>query len=769
MGGKSAIKEIFRRQFPRAVRTVRKAANEGKNTFVPASEPTDTSQTLQNATYVVEDTGVRFHGYNNVERINVRSANAEYRPGGVKRAARQAAGDDDDGGGVRVVGFEGAADDPDDDDNADEEPGYRVSGARGDALVAFVLAPVRRVFALHPRIRTYIMVMDKGCFMPRPKHYVQALRTESMVETMERQGIPPLEIEEGAPLPVIVAADKILPAWLSVRANRTLYRHATCETFDLLARTYKPPPGCRLIIDCLDRAATSPETLDDWMVSDRLLCDDYARQRIEETRELMRGRSDWRSVTRSVLNVLAHGGHVESLSICIETSLEGVTYEPFVLRNSGNTCGEADIGISFWLQNMQADRQHTTLEGHRTTVAPFNEAHAEFYDEEQLAEFRTRSAPNHPGPAPIAEQRKQANALLSAAKLQADSVFANYTEGGHVDLAADDEYARLAPAEQQAKRLVFKRHADNPCREPNRGLVFSVDTDFLSLLPLWYAQMCAETYESGKDASYCRDNAPLLCIGECQVTRAGWLQSFDDYYVKPKGASAKKRGAAADDDDDPGDEEVEEITTLLAGETPPPPPPAQPFAAHEIYDIAKLQDELNALLDTVDDTPDEETIDAKHFVARAASFATFCATCENDYLAGLYFVNRRDMFKAFLGVHGRLAKYEHGALVVVPDLYTNYIKLCYYNALQNARGKANKTELGADELTYVAMAALVKKKYKTGKDYTKKHMPPIDTLKLMYQRTQWWLIYAAASYRSITELLDDNQWGWPPGTVEIMV
>ena len=708
--GKSEIKhDIFRKHFATAVRAIRKGANEGKNNFVPSAEPADTTQTLANVTYIVEDTGVRFHGFDNVARIDVR----------------------------------------------DEDAGYRVTGATGDSLVQFILAPVRRAFNTHPHIRTFIMVMDKGCFMPRPKQYVQTLRTQSLVDSMEQKGIQPIEVPEGGALPDIVAAGKMLPPWAAVRANRTLYRHATCKVFDMIAETYKPPPGCRVILDYLDLAATAPETLDDWMCSKRLLCDDYARSVIEESRELLRDRADWRTEARHILSTLAHGGHVESLSICIETDLAGNTFSPFVLENSGNTCGEADVGILFWLQNMQADRQHLTLEGLRNNARVVPEENKKYYTVRQLLDMANQAELAPRVPEPLAVQRAWAANIITQAEQAASSVFADFSRGGNVDIVNSDltNMHHLSNTVQHAKKLALKLHADNPCREPNRGMVFSCDTDFLSLLPLWYAQMCAETARAGKPPSYCFDNAPLLCIGECQVVRVGWLNDYTDYYEKPKAPSKKRTEAGAVECKDVGG------MVVIAQE---------PIVALEIYDIARVLARLNQLLDEKGGVIENPT--PEHYVARAASFAVFCASCENDFLAGLYYVNRTNMFAAFLDLCGDLVQYgelesRENVAVVIPAKYTQYVKHCYYHSLNNARGNANKPERPATALTYTDMAALVRKKYKTSE---KSHMPSLERIKLIYQRLQWWLIYALRSHASITQLLDDTVWGWPPGTTDVM-
>jgi hypothetical protein len=69
-------------------------------------------------------------------------------------------------------------------------------------------------------------------------------------------------------------------------------------------------------------------------------------------------------------------------------------------------------------------------------------------------------------------------------------------------------------------------------------------------------------------------------------------------------------------------------------------------------------------------------------------------------------------------------------------------------------------------MSYDEMVALVRKKNAGRPTW---HMPDDERLALMYQRTQWWLVYVMHSYDSITALLDDKVCGWPPGTTDVMV
>jgi len=713
--GKAAIKvEVFRANFAGAATAVVKAADESRNNFVPA----DAGDALAGVRYVVSDAGIGLHGYDNLVRA----------------------------------------------DPHDVDAGYRTTGATGAQLAGYVLAPVRRAFRELPGCETFVLAMDKACFMPRPKVYTQTGRTSSLVDALEQRNIEPIETPADGSMPTLVAADLELPPWMAVRANRTLYRHATAQLFDLIVATYRPPAGCRLIIDCLDTAATSPESLDAWMRTERVVCDAYARSVIERARRLLRGAANWRTEARRIVAQLGHGGHVRSVPICIETSADGHTYAPFLLRNAANVCGEADVGVLFWLNALQARRQHVTLDGERLVARALDAADAEFYTDEQLAGHAALADERGAPPEPFVERCRAAQALLDAIDAARDDVEANQSR-------VDGDAARLGARSERARRaatLVGAHRSAPPDQVPCRGLVLSSDTDFLALLTLWYAWLTAtangaRTADEGPGYAYF--NAPLLSIGQCEVLRTGRLGSAADYYVRPPAAKRRR-----------DEEERAEMSPEQRAALPPAP---VPIKAHEVWDIARLWalvksrmelalDECGAPADDDDETIDEPT----HAMNLAASFAAFCASCENDYLAGLPFVNRRCMFDALLALDGPLAHYDadSGVGVLSPGRYATYIKHCYHRALTTAHGKANKPPRPAAQMSYVEMAAAVAKKYKiTTKTGPQKQMPSADRLKLMYERTQWWLVYALCAWRDITELLDDTQWGWPPGSTDVWV
>lgn len=692
MSGKSKIKhDVLRPHFFSAVRAIPRLAGDGKTNFIPKPERRDAGATIANARYVIEDTGVRLHAFNNVHKVNPNE---------------------------RAEGEEGAGDDADEDFDAARphnlasaapQTGYYVENLYGTALLQFVLAPVRKAFASHPRIKTFIIVMDKSIFMPRPKTYVQMGRTNNMLRTMEAQQVKPIVYNPGE-IPEIIAADKIIPPWIAVRADRTLYQHAIDQLISLMCALYKPPRGRRLIIDVLDMAATAPNSLDEWMHSARIVMDDYAKATVARAKVLLQGNADWWVEARRITYELGHGGHVWSVPIQIYTDDEGTTYKAGLLYNALKREGEADVEIHNWFTDMTEERQHITLTGELVAGDPIDERNLEFYDVNQIQEMLDLANTRAPDPLPFAQMGED----------------------------------RIAPGDDE----------QNPCTHPNRGIVLTCDTDFLSLTLLWYARYCFLNRASGIN---CIDNAPLHSIGECQVMRTGWLQSAKDYYVRP----VKRKAPATLDED--GDVEGAQAANADALATAP----AQPVTALEVWDVHRLWQMVSGC-----DVASNSSL--KH-LARVTSFAVFCALCGNDYLNGLYFVSRVSMYAAYKKMLDAsddpttlLVSFDNEAkltVIVNPIVFVQLLKGCYWHQLMSLRGSANKPDKPVASMSYSAVARVVAAKYKNRKC----HMPNAADLALIYQRLTWCANYAFHGPQSITEILDDNVWGWPPGTIETRV
>lgn len=698
MSGKSKIKhEVFRPNYYRAIRAVPRLATDGKTNFIPKPEKRDRGATIANARFCIEDTSVRMHAF-----TNVRSVTGKQEPEALANA------DDDDDGNLgdvldedyqpgdelkpdatlaQIPGEQGAPPPP---------SGYYVENMYGTALMDFILAPVRKAFSSHPRIKTYIIVMDKGIFNPRPKTYVQKLRTNNMLKTMERQQIAPIKYEAGE-IPEIVAANKILPPWIAVVADRTLYQHAVCQMFDMVVALYRPPPGRRVIIDCLDMAATAPNSLGEWMHSERIHLDDYAKGVVRRARELLVDNPDWWTEARRIGYELAHAGHIESVPMMIETNEAGETYQPILLHNARCRAGEGDIEIHNWFTKMSESEQHKAFEGERRLVGELDQRNLEYYSAQQIREMQDAADVRGPQPIPLADQPSE----------------------------------RIAPGDETV----------NNCTHPNRGLVLTCDTDFLSMTLFWYARFCYKNRTTGLN---CLDNAPLFAIGECQVLRTGWLQEPTDFYIKPK---KRKRGT-----DDNGDV------------APPPEEPIQaaPISALEVYDVHRLWQLITGC-----DVAANSTL---AHLEKVASFVAFCAMCGNDYLAGIYFVSRTNMFAAYQRLANDpatppLVRFDNGeklTAIINPIVYIHFVKSCYYQMLMAARGKANKPTAPVTNMSYNAVARIVAAKFKN----VKNHMPSEDVLQLMYERTTWCVNYALHGPQSNTEILDDSVWGWQARTID---
>ena len=701
MGKAEIKKDVFRTQFGGAIRLVERSGDMSATDLVPRAEPDDMEQTLDNVTCVVEDTGIRFHGFDNMRSQLVKPDALTGEGGGYKR--------------------------------------YTKIVADGETLVRRVLAPVQRAFDEHRRITVAVLCMDKKGLMPAPKYHTQKARTHNLLAQMERQSIAPIEWKSGEPIPLMVSRDKQLPPWIAVRANRTLYRHAVSQVFDLLLETYTPPPGCRLIIDAMDMSAVYPENLDDWMRSERIYLDEFGTQIVNRAREALRADPEWRKRITRIVQDLGHAGHLWSVPLCLETTERGERLAPFCLPNARNQCGEADVGIEFWIDALQARKQHKTLEGKREFTRTIEEDLAsKYYSSEQIEQdlsSRARNAPEQ-SVVPFSERIQRANKLVEE----------------HPDV----EVRMSARSKVPALTTYIRTSDKNPCKQPNRTLVLSRDTDFLSLVPLFYARM---RQKYGRQ--YAIDNAPLISIGPCTSFKLGWVQDVkkdgegnsdqtEEVFV-PGGAAGKKR--ARDE------------------------PDKKQYCVSEIYDVHRLYECLMEKFGI------EQTTSSSASTATAAtsssgahgrasdqamslllSFATFCASCENDFLAGLYFVNKRAMWQAFCNVNGQLAVQVHRTPVICPRLYVEYIKNCYHRSLMNARGKDKPPS--ASTISYNTLAEYVMKKYKKT---PKKCMPDAETLQLMYERTQWWLVYASKAWQSIGVLLDHSTWGWRPGTLDLMV
>jgi hypothetical protein len=438
------------------------------------------------------------------------------------------------------------------------------------------------------------------------------------------------------------------------------------------------------------------------MHSERIQLDDYAKGVVRRTRELLADNPDWWIEARRITYELGHAGHIRSVPICIETNEEGQTYLPFLLHNATCRAGEADIEIHGWFTRMSEWEQHKAFEGERRLAGDLDQRNIDYYSVEQIREMAEAAEFRGPQPLPLADQPGE----------------------------------RIAPGDESV----------NNCTHPNRGLVLTCDTDFLSLTLLWYARFCFKNRDTGLN---CLDNAPLFAIGECQVLRTGWLQEPTDFYKKP----TKKRKRAADDVDSTG-----------AAPPPPPEPVVEnaPISALEVYDVHRLWQLVSGC-----DVAAHSTL---AHLEKVASFVAFCTICGNDFLANLRGVSHTNMFAAYqrfandpaMPTLVRFDNAEKLTAIVNPTVYVHFVKSCYYQMLMALPGKANKPTAPVNKMSYAAVARIVAAKFKD----LKRHMPNEEVLELKYDRTTWCINYAVHGPQSNTEILDDSVWGWPSNTID---
>lgn len=567
-------------------------------------------------------------------------------------------------------------------------------GMFGETLVDAVLAPVRRFFQEYPHGETYVMRMDIGIFMPEPKRATQLDHTRGIVTTMERKNIAPIDWRIGEPVPLMIGFGAPLPEWTAVRANRTLFRHACNQLMELIQATYRPPRGCRLVLDYnVPNTSSGVGSLDDWMTGERIKCSPLAARVIESARARFQraeqAGDSWHVDADRLVTSLARAGHIKVAPLCLETDLfTNVTYAPFVLHNAAHNCGEADVGCLFWVDALQSDKLHRTLAGVRLPIFSGG-------DDAAVA------------PAPplqtVAERRAFGMRLLDN---EPDTILLvndpSAIESRYLTYVAQPE---VAP------------HQTPPRSACGAALVISVDTDFFALVLLWYAHFCHEQLAGGGDdaaerSEYCRVHAPFLSLGQLYTKRAGRLAGADDIVSTEAFAKLQPADAVG----------VE-----------------RRFA---VWDMASVYARVCAL------TAHGSELE------RAASFAMFCAVCQNDYLPSFYGVNRCHSYQALLATDMRLVRYDAGKPIVDLANVIEFVKHTYYLSMKGKGGKA--PPVAPRHASYAQMARFVADKYKK----KEAHMPSAEALQQRYMRCQWWISMATEAWRDLGGILDHRIWGW---------
>ena len=610
-------------------------------------------------------------------------------------------------------------------------------GMFGDTLVDTVLAPVRRFFAEYPHGETYVMRMDIGIFMPPPKRAAQAEHTSSIVAEMERNNVAPINWAPGDPVPMMINFGVPLPHWTAVRANRTLFRHACNQLMLLIQKLYKPPRGCRLILDYNEPGTSSGiDDLDLWMDegNERIVCSAFARRTIDAARARYREQrvSAWHADADRLVYALAQAGHIKIAPVCIETSLDTDTlYMPFALHSAAHNCGEADAGCLFWIDALQSDRLHITLTGVRRA------AHGDELVAGGGAATGAAATGGASVPMTVAARRELARRILER---DPDAV-----------VLIDDPSSYMARYLTYAAEFGDPRFRDCAGARAAAGaaLVVSIDSDFFALVLLWYAQFCARQGAERRD--YCRTHAPFLSLGAVRASRAGWITDAAQLLTK-----------AAVDKLPPAEAErikqyfaIWDIDRLYERITAPPAAAAatrgtSPLSAAAVDGSLAAAAAAAAPGAAGDRSPLEQV----------AAFATFCSLCKNDYLPGFTGINRKFAYAAFQSLTRPLVVTARcAALVIDLTAMIELVKRAYYNALVSQPGpigKQAKTRPVA-QLAYKTVANWVADKNKKRLDY---HMPTAEHLQDLHEKAQWWLSMALRAWQDIGQILNHRQWGW---------
>lgn len=695
-----------------AMRVVRRAPTASQGDLMPPRDPGDPRQRLEGVRVVADDAGVMLHGYNNVER------------------------------------------DP------TSATGYRVRGDTGMTLLGMLLSRVRRCFSAHIGVHTYILRMDLSGMTPDAKRHVQADRTEANLARLNKLQVKQIEWEEGDAIPRIVARNVILPPWIAVCANRALYRVVCAQLFALMLHEYRPPAGCRVILDALDLCVMAPDSLDAWCATDRVQLSEHGARVVGEARQQLRNATErhWRRETARIASRLAHQGHLRSVPVCLETDMQGRTYAPFALPNAANSCGEADIGLFFWADAMRRERQHVTLAGcrahNRPVVVP--QAIAHFYTDEQLDALRRERV-----------QHAQESGVL--APLASAPTYEERLEAARHALDQDPDLAVPALADQRsaidherlrpiAELTPLRRTEHNRQAEPNSVLLVSTDTDFFALAVLWFAQLALT---SNHDVQYMADHAPLLSIGRRRVVSREWPQ---DGWIDRPAAQLYTPSTAA-----------QRKKAQEAGE-PVPPQESETEFAYELWCIEQLYTNVLRAMHCTDNSSAEQRYNA------ALSFVTMCGAAGNDYLCGFAQVNRQLQWRALRALAKALGperpltslsidqtapqRLDATLPLIWPERYVLYVKYVYYEYMLERGAKADKPTQPVAFMSYEQVAHMVAKKHKSKPEV---HPATGKRLELLYERLMWWIAYVSNARFGIAHIRNDSEWGWRPAFVQYHV
>jgi len=108
--------------------------------------------------------------------------------------------------------------------------------------------------------RTYVLAFDKYEFVPDRKRRVQRKRDAAVNTQAARNDDARWEWDGQSS---ICTPNALVPPWSQLGTNRPARVRAMQDVADQLLADYRPPPGCRLVLDVPDRPTTVIERLND--------------------------------------------------------------------------------------------------------------------------------------------------------------------------------------------------------------------------------------------------------------------------------------------------------------------------------------------------------------------------------------------------------------------------------------------------------------------------------------------------------------------------
>ncbi len=653
----------------------------------------------------------------------------------------------------------------------------------GRDLERFLLGEVERAFA-HRNIHTYAMVADMSCFGVEAKEELQAHRLKSARAQAERYGIKPYAWDIDNPTP-IVDLNRPLPALIALQSTPGAVRQMLFEAMSLLASTYQPPNGKRLILHMEPRHHTNPGCIEDFMPTDPssgiVLCTDRM-QEIEAARaemtELAKTATpaQFRAAARQKTTDLARAGCFFTVPICLETSVNGIPCQPFRLLRMRNQAGEADLSIQRYVTYLHTGAITMRLGGTRQTL---HSAHSSFYTREQATNSAIAES-HRPDEIYIGEggaDRVQCSAVVST-----DSDFMMLLVYTMAQLIAHHDSKR-----KEGEPTGYENYAPHAPLLV-RGAVRTKSRE--TLLPGERRTYCsANSEEPGLLTSQELFNPALAydaIVRGSVATRSPLASIVADAEYRTKKAATKravtlaaKRALTDNGAEQPAAKKSSSTSSTAAA--------AKSVATEPAANDENADDQDNDLVIPLAPPPPNATVDAKF--ERVASFVCMTAMLGNDYLAGIPGVARRWAFAAYAELLHRqpdvslvralrhdgadeIEPSEPGSsasvravraptptlpLVIDVAAHEKFLLYAYYMNLMAQACKTNKPTIALDKLSLTEVAQAVVQKYKKDEG---KHVPEASIRERMQIRLLWWLAYVTRGSTSIRNILDPLEFGW---------